>query len=152
MTETDVHVDGDDSDLDTRGLLHKMCSQMQQHFTALDRKNDRLGASLEKTITDKVTKVIDKRINTKTARLRKVVDDSVNDIRKEIESDMGDLTERVSEISARMESSQEKNGKTAKFHQVKRSLNTYLLLNESCLISWSKNQSVHIGTKFKLIY
>ena len=31
--------------------------------------------------------------------LRKVIDDSVNDIRKEIESDMGDLTERVSEIS-----------------------------------------------------
>ena len=106
MTEADVHVDGDDSDLDTRGLLHKMCSQMQHHFTALDRKIDRLGASLEKAITDKITKVIDKRINTETARLRKVIDDSVNDIRKEIESDMGDLTERVSEISARMESSQ----------------------------------------------
>ena len=35
-----------------------------------------------------------------------MVDDSVKDIRKEIESDMGDLTERVSEISARMVSSQ----------------------------------------------
>ena len=46
-------------------------------------------------MADKVTKAIDKRINTETARLRKVIDDSVNDIRKEIESDMGDLTERV---------------------------------------------------------
>ena len=32
--------------------------------------------------------------------------DSVSDIRKEIESDMGDLTERVSEITARFESTQ----------------------------------------------
>ena len=38
MTEADVHMDGDVSDLDTRVLLHKMCSQMQHHFTALDRK------------------------------------------------------------------------------------------------------------------
>ena len=58
---------------------------------------------MEKKITDKVTKVIDKRINTETARLRKVIDDSVGDIRRELESDIDDLTERVSEISAGIE-------------------------------------------------
>ena len=71
MTEADVHVDGDDSNLDTRGLLNKMCVQMQQHFNSLDRKIDQLSANLEKTITEKVTKVIDKRINAETVRLKK---------------------------------------------------------------------------------
>ena len=37
-TEADVHVDGDVFNVDTRGLLMKMCLQMKQHFTALDRK------------------------------------------------------------------------------------------------------------------
>ena len=52
MTQADVHVDGDDSDLDKRGLLHKICSQMQHHFTTLDRK---IGSNLEKAIKDAVT-------------------------------------------------------------------------------------------------
>ena len=37
-TEADVRVARDVFNMDTRGLLMKMCLQMKQHFTALDRK------------------------------------------------------------------------------------------------------------------
>ena len=100
VTTAEVHVDGDLSDMDTRDLLMAVLSQMQNNFSVLGRKLETLETNLEKKLTDKITKTLDKRVNAESTKLRKVIDDQVGDLRKEFESDLDDISEKIAHLTS----------------------------------------------------
>lgn len=100
VTDAEVHVDGDISHLDTRELLMKVYSQMQNNFSVLGKRIDSIEANLEKKLTDKMTKVIDKRISSESVKLKKDMENKVHDIRKEFEADLDEISEKVANLSS----------------------------------------------------
>lgn len=95
-----MHVDGDISHLDTRELLMKVYSQMQNNFSVLGKRIDSIEANLEKKLTDKMTTVIDKRISSESVKLKKDMENKVHDIRKEFEADLDEISEKVANLSS----------------------------------------------------
>ena len=100
VTTAEVHVDGDLSDMDTRDLLMAVLSQMQNNFSVLGKKLESLETNLEKKLTDKISKTLDKRVNAESTKLRKVIDDQVGDLRKEFESDLDDISEKIAHLTS----------------------------------------------------
>ena len=103
VTSAEVHVDADLSSMDTRGLLMTLISQTQQNFDIMGRRMESLENNLEKKLTDKMNKAIDRRINTETNKFKKEIDKNVSDLRKEFDNEIEDITEKVNRVTNQIE-------------------------------------------------
>ena len=103
VTSAEVHVDADLSSMDTRELLMTLISQTQQNFDIMGRRMESLETNLEKKLTDKMNKAIDRRINTETNKFKKEIDKNVSDLRKEIDNEIEDITEKVNRVTHQIE-------------------------------------------------
>ena len=75
---------------------------MMSMHSALNKKIDLIEARIENSekritenVTDKITKIIDKRMNTETARMRKEIDEKIRDMRDEFNRDLNDINTRI---------------------------------------------------------
>ena len=101
---TSTAVDAELSNMDTRGLLMTLTSQVQQNVNTMSRRMESLETNLEKTtLTDKMNKRIDKRINSETKNVKGETDKSVSDLRNEFDSDIEDLTEKINHVASQIE-------------------------------------------------
>ncbi|WAQ97664.1 hypothetical protein MAR_030354 [Mya arenaria] len=98
ITQADIHVDGD---VTVEQLVRKMSSDMHMLFTSLSERVDKLEATIEQRISSKVSKLLDKRINSELNRIRRDVDDRM-DVFKEIMR--VDVSEEITELKAKVDS------------------------------------------------
>lgn len=75
---------------------------MMSMHSALNKKIDLIEARIENSekritekVTDKITKITDKRMNTETARMRKEIDEKIQDMRDEFNRDLNDINTRI---------------------------------------------------------
>ena len=109
VTTAEIHVDGDIAEncSSTNDLIRKMYTQMQHNFATLNKRFESLETTLEKKLTDKMHKAVDKRISDETVKVKRDLDNRLADMRKEFESDVDELTEKFQSLSNHFESSQQ---------------------------------------------
>ena len=109
VTTAEIHVDGDIAEncSSTNDLIRKMYTQIQHNFATLNKRFESLETTLEKKLTDKMHKAVDKRISDETVKVKRDLDNRLADIRKEFESDVDELTEKFQSLSNHFESSQQ---------------------------------------------
>ncbi|XP_053373726.1 uncharacterized protein LOC123532192 isoform X2 [Mercenaria mercenaria] len=94
VTDADVHVSTDPT---IQQLISKLSSDMHMYFNCLTERMDKLESGLEAKISNKVSQILDKRINNEVKKIHKEVDDFKCSLKE-------DIAEEFEEINARLDS------------------------------------------------
>ena len=81
-------------------LIRQMSADMHMHFTSLSERVDQLESSLEQRIANKVSQLLDKRVNLELKRIYKDVDEKIDAFRESMRSDVGD---ELAELRAKVD-------------------------------------------------
>jgi len=81
-------------------LIRQMSADMHMHFTSLSERVDQLESSLEQRIANKVSQLLDKRVNLEMKRIYKDVDTKIDAFRETVRSDVND---EIAELRAKVD-------------------------------------------------
>ena len=99
VTEADVHVSAQPS---VEQLIAKLSSDMNMMFLSLNERFDKMESGLEQRISSKVAQLLDKRVNSELSKIRKDVNDRMDDFKESIKADLAaDLDEIRDELASR---------------------------------------------------
>ena len=99
VTEADVHVSAQPS---VEQLIAKLSSDMNMMFLSLNERFDKMESGLEQRISSKVAQLLDKRVNSELSKIRKYVNDRMDDFKESIKADLAaDLDEIRDELTSR---------------------------------------------------
>lgn len=103
MVRAEVH---DNSDISVKDMMTKLADDMHQMYNMINQRMDSMEHKLEDTekritdkITDKLTKIVDRRINSESSRLRKDIDKRIETVKDEINHDIAELNDKVHEMT-----------------------------------------------------
>ena len=103
-TKAEVHVDSIDESDGIKTMIAKLSADMHKLITGVNEKVERVEKTLEKKITDSLTKYFDKRINNEAKKIRREIDERFDTLRSDVKDDLGDLNDKIENISTRLES------------------------------------------------
>ena len=92
VTEADVHVNRNPS---IEHLITKLSYDMHMLFGSLSERMDKLESGLEQKIANKVTQLIDKRVNTELSRIRRDIDGKLDSFKDEMRTNISDELEDI---------------------------------------------------------
>lgn len=99
VTSADIHVDGNAS---VEQLIATLSADMHMLFSSLNERVEKMENGLEQKISEKVAKVLDKRVNTEMTRIRNVVDTKIEDakmaIKAELKADIDVLSAKMTRV------------------------------------------------------
>lgn len=85
-------------------MIKKLSADMHMMFSALTERVDKLESGLEQRISSKVAQLLDKRVNTELNRIKKDVENRLDDfkssLREELASDLADINAKLNAVSA----------------------------------------------------
>ena len=99
-----MHVDPIDESDGIKIMIAKLSADMHKLITGVNEKVERVEKTLEKKITDSLTKYFDKRINNEAKKIRKEMDERFDTLRADVKDDMDDLNEKLENLGTRVES------------------------------------------------
>ena len=87
-------------------LLANLSADINMQFNAINERMDELEASLEKRIVQKVTQVIDKRVNIEMNKIRMCVEEQISsvksDIAAEFRTDFEEVNDKIQRVTVKM--------------------------------------------------
>lgn len=98
VAHADVHANGNPS---VEHLINKLSADMHMLFGSITERMDKLESGIEQKIANKVSQILDKRVNTELNRIRKDVDDKLLSMKDSLRDE---ITEELDVIKARIDS------------------------------------------------
>ena len=92
VTEADVHVNRNPS---IKHLITKLSDDMHMLFESLSERMDKMESGLEQKIANKVSKLLDKRVNTELSWIRRDIDGKLDPFKDEMRTNISDELEDI---------------------------------------------------------
>ena len=88
-------------------MIAKLSADMHNLIRGVNKKVENLEKSLEKKITENVTKYFDKRVSSESKRIRHEINERFDTLRSDVANDIEDMNDKIAEINANMDTRDE---------------------------------------------
>ena len=92
---------------DVKEMIAKLSADMHNLISGVNKKVESLEKSLEKKITENLTKYFDKRVSSESKKIRHEINERFDTLRSDVANDIEDMNDKIAEINANMDTRDE---------------------------------------------